>query len=543
MSLGDVSLACAWALVDRLASGGVRDACVSPGSRSTPLALALSRHPAVHVHVHLDERSSAFFALGIAKATMRPVVVATTSGTAAAELLPAIVEASQSRVPLVALTADRPPRLRGTGANQTIDQHELFGRYVRTFEELPAPADPTDADAWAETASRALAAIREGPAGPVHVNCPFDEPLTPAEDLGLPPPSQESADRAPDETPVVSTEESDRFVDLVSGRRGVLVIGGWPTNGISDVGRLWTDTMGWPVLAEPQSGARVPGQSLTAGLRLISDETWLAAHRPDVIVQLGAAPTSRATQSLVASVPDLVVADRFYLDPDPDGRATLRLHVDPELPGAFDDRAIHPAPEGWVEAWREADEVARHELDAALDGTDRIVESRVARDVAAWIPDGGTLFVGNSSPVRDLDLAMAPRTGLRVLANRGASGIDGLVSTAFGIASTARGPTYALLGDLSLLYDVGSLLWNGRRGISLVLVVLDNGGGRVFERLPQRELPEFRDLFLTPHDLELGAIAGAAGGHHQRVERADELLPALERATGGTTLLEVAVGA
>lgn len=574
MSLGDASLACAWALVDRLAAGGVRDACVSPGSRSTPLALALSRHPAVRVQVHLDERSSAFVALGIAKATTRPVVVATTSGTAAAELLPAVVEASQSRVPLIALTADRPPRLRGTGANQTIDQHGIFGRYVRAFEEPPVPADPTDADAWAETASRALAAIREGPAGPIHVNCSFDEPLTPADGLVPAPRSQASVDRAPEGSPVVSAEESDRFVELVSGRRGVLVVGGWPTNGISDVGRLWTDTMGWPVLAEPQSGARVPGWALSAGQSLLRDEPWLEAHRPEVVVQLGATPTSRATQALVASVPELVVADRFHLDPDPEGRATLRLHVDPQLPGAFHDRAfaqrsgegeevialtksagsdvdvgtswerrVRPAPDGWLEAWREADEVARHELDAALDGTDRIAEPRVARDLAAWIPDGGTLFVGNSSPVRDLDLAMAPRTGLRVLANRGASGIDGLVSTAFGIASAADGPTYALLGDLSLIHDAGTLLWNGRRGIPLVLVVPNNGGGRVFERLPQRDLPEFQDLFLTPHDLDLGAIAGAADVHHQRVERADELLPALERATGGTSLLEVAVGA
>ena len=545
MNLADVSLACTWALVDALAAGGVGHACLSPGSRSTPIALALSRHPGIELHVHLDERSSAFAALGIAKATLRPVIVATTSGTAAAELFSAIVEASQSRVPLVALTADRPTRLRGTGANQTIDQRELFGRYMRAFQEPTTPAAPGDANAWIEAGLRALFAMREGPPGPVHVNCPFDEPLTPEGDLTI-----EAAGAAGprfDWDPLadagsVTPEESERFVELVSGRRGVVVVGGWPTDGISGIGRFWTETMGWPVLAEPQSGARVPGRSLAAGQQLLADGAWFDAHRPEVVVQLGATPTSGATQALVASVPDLIVADRFHLDPDPEGQATLRLHVDPQMQGAFvGGRDVRPAPQGWLEAWKDADAAARGEFDAELDRLDRPSEPRVARDLAAWIPDGGTLFVGNSSPIRDLDLAVAPRTDLRVLANRGASGIDGLVSTALGIATAARGPTYALLGDLSLVHDAGALLWNASRGIPLVLVVLNNGGGRVFDRLPQRELPEFHDLFLTPHSLDLGAVATAAGAHHERIDRASDLIPALVRAPRGTAVLEVEV--
>jgi 2-succinyl-5-enolpyruvyl-6-hydroxy-3-cyclohexene-1-carboxylate synthase len=541
-SAGDVSLACAWALVDELAAGGVRHACVSPGSRSTPIALALARHPAVDVHVHLDERSSAFVALGIAKATHRPVAIGTTSGTAAAELLPAIVEASQSRTPLVALTADRPPRMRGTGANQTIDQTHLFGRYARAFEEPPVPRDTRDAGAWRAAGTRAFdASVGEVP-GPAHVNCPFDEPLTPTGALELPAPSSE---RRPDEPPLAETPgdaERDRLAELVSGRRGVVVVGGWPGEDLSRVGRFWTEVMGWPVIAEPHSGARVPGWSLAAGQSLLASGRRLDRRRPEVVVQLGATPTSRATQALVASVPDLVVADRLHLDPDPARRATLRMSVDPHaLPELLGDADAAPAT--WLLSWVEADLVGRAALDRFLDSVEEPVEPRLARDLAAWVPDGGTLFVGNSSPIRDLDLAMAPRHGLRVLANRGASGIDGLVSTAVGVSTATDGPTVALLGDLSVVHDVGALAWRRNHALDLVLVVANNGGGELFSALPQRVLPDHRDLFLTPHGLDLGALVDALGIGYERVEHASELSGTLERAVAarGLRVVEVTI--
>lgn len=537
MSLGDVSLACAWALVDELRAGGVRHACLSPGSRSTALALALSRHPGIELHVHLDERSSAFFALGIAKATLRPVIVACTSGTAAAELLPAVVEASQGRVPLVLLTADRPPHLRGTGANQTIDQVELYGRYARAYLEPPVPATDADAEAWREAGWRALDAMLPTP-GPVHVNCPFEEPLSPsAGGTSLLQTSSPVRPHATGSEGSPTQEEVDELVRLVSGARGVVLSGGAAPGG-SD--RSWSDALGWPVIAEPQSDERRPGRSLAAGQALLRSD-WLAEHRPHVIVQFGSAPTSRASQALAAAAPELIVVDRFHLDPDPESRATLRLHLDPgELARAG---TYQPAPAKWSEAWRRADLLARTAMDRFLDGVDEPFEPRVARDLASWIPDGGTLFVGNSNPVRDLDLAMAPRDGLRLLANRGASGIDGLVSTALGIAATRSSPTYALLGDLSLLHDAGALTWNASREIDAVLVVIDNGGGALFSQLPQRELPEHEKLFVTPHGIDLGSLCAAVGAGHERVRLAQELVPALQHATamGGVQVVSVAI--
>lgn len=567
MDQADLSYACAAALVDELATGGIRHACLSPGSRSTPLALALARHPALEVHVHLDERSSAFVAVGIAKATGRPAIVATTSGTAAAELLPAVVEASQSRTPLVLLTADRPPRVRGTGANQTILQPGLYGDYVRVSMDLPVPTTDGHDAWWRQAAREAFGAMAGDPIGPIHLNCPFEEPLTPSStSTTITREPLEAIDR-PEAR--LDPEEIQRLVHLVSGASGAIVVGGQPDHLRSHT-MHWSRLMGWPVIAEPTSGGRLPGDSLAAGQVLLSS-AWVGRHRPDVVIQLGAAPTSRATQAFVASAERLVVADRWHLDPDPDRLARWRLAVDPEA--LTDALARHPvaqalpggpaialtgrrsqdeieelwegrtdaAPAAWTAEWRAADERARVTLDELVDGWDEPFEPRVARDVASWIPDGGRLFVGNSTPVRDLDLAMAPRGGLTVLANRGASGIDGLVSTAIGVAAARRGPTVALLGDLSLLHDAGALLWNATRGVDLTIVVLNNGGGHVFSLLPQRALPEHERLFVTPHGLDLESLCRAAGAGHDRVDRARDLVPALERAAGAGGLFVVEV--
>ena len=243
MDVADLNLACAWALVDGLVAGGVRHECLSPGSRSTPLALALSRHPDVDLHVHLDERSSAFFATGIARATGRPVALACTSGTAAAEFLPAVVEASQSRLPLVVLTADRPPRLRGTGANQTIDQVGLYGSYARETLDLPVPEAAGQEAWWRQAAREALEAAHGDPVGPVHVNCPFEEPLSPSPDARLPAPTGETIDLPAGPEAELTAEEADRLMQLVSGARGAVVIGGWPGD-ITEVAKAWAGTLG-----------------------------------------------------------------------------------------------------------------------------------------------------------------------------------------------------------------------------------------------------------------------------------------------------------
>jgi 2-succinyl-5-enolpyruvyl-6-hydroxy-3-cyclohexene-1-carboxylate synthase len=568
MELGDLSLACAAALVDGLVAGGATRATVSPGSRSTPLALALARDPRIDVRVHLDERSSGFFALGLAKASGRPAIVACTSGTAAAELLPAVIEASQSRVPLVVLTADRPPRVRGSGANQTIVQPGMYDGYVRTSLDLPVPTTEGQEAWWRQAAREALESMTEDPIGPVHLNCPFEEPLAPSTDA---PPPDRTDERLPDrERPAAELDptEFDRLLDLVSGARGVLMVGGLPQS-LSADSEFWSTLMKWPILAEPTSGARGPSSSLAAGQSLVAS-TWARWHTPDVVIQLGAYPTTRASQRFAASAERLVVADRWHLDPDPDRLASWRLAVDPdafphslarhpvaqggvgialtgdrpqdELEELWRGR-VDPAPIEWTAEWSAADDLARRTLDELIDGWEEPFEPRIARDVAAWIPEGGRLFVGNSTPIRDLDLAMAPRGGLTVLANRGASGIDGLVSTALGVAAARRGPTVALIGDLSFLHDVGAVLWNGVGDVDLVLVVANNGGGHVFSLLPQVGLPEHRRLFVTPHAVDIAAVCAAAGAGHRRVERASDLLPALDQAAGagGLQVVEVMV--
>jgi 2-succinyl-5-enolpyruvyl-6-hydroxy-3-cyclohexene-1-carboxylate synthase len=543
VSRGDVSLACAGALVGTLARGGVRHACLSPGSRSTPLALALARHPDIEIHVHLDERSSAFFALGLATSLRRPVVVACTSGTAAAEMLPAVVEASQSRMPLILLTADRPPRLRGTGANQTIDQRELYGPYARTYIEPPVPASADDLPRWGDAGRDALLWCGGATPGPVQIDCPFDEPVVPAGEPVEPGTMGGWTSSGPaDANPAPSEQDVAAVAEAVAGRRGLVVSGGsaWYPPGLTV---HLAERLGWPVMAEPTSDARRPGQSLSAAQAVVASP-WLERRRPEVILQVGAAPTTRTTQALVAGGSDLVVVDALHLEPDPEGRASLRVHADPErVVAALEPIPLAPAPDSWLDDWRLADTTARRVLDESLDHTESCTELQVARDLAGAVPDGGVLFVGNSMPVRDLDYTMAPREGLRIVANRGASGIDGLVSTSLGVAVSGIGPTFALLGDLSVLHDAGALLWYGHRNPPLTIVMPNNGGGQIFSLLGQRDLPEHeRPLFTTPHAMDFGALCDAAGAGHSLVSDVWAFEAALRHAEarGGLQVIEVA---
>jgi 2-succinyl-5-enolpyruvyl-6-hydroxy-3-cyclohexene-1-carboxylate synthase len=540
VSEGDIALACASAFVNALASFGLRDACVSPGSRSTPIALALTRNENIRVHVHLDERSAAFFALGVAKAGGIPAAVVTTSGTAAVNLFPAIVEAYMSRVPLIALTADRPPELRGVGANQTIDQVRLYGEYARSFVDAPVPTE--GADAGRSWYMLGVDTYREAcRARPVHVNLPFREPLVASgdeADLGerfwaAPVAYDVSAGRLPDE------QDVEAFVQMVVGvRRGLVYVGGLriPPAQLVDL----SDRLGWPVIAEPTSGCRIPG-TLGAGQHLFANADFAAPHAPDVLLQIGAAPTSRPALEAVRTAGSFVIVDPDELVADPNRRADKRLAVHPAnlMSRALD--AIPSSSDGsWLSEWREADRRATDAVDALLDSWDEPFEGLIARDVAASAPDGSTLIVGSSMPVRDLDAYMRPRNGLRVLANRGASGIDGFVSTALGVSATGVATT-ALCGDLTLLHDAGSLLWSARRGHDCVFVVPNNDGGAIFSFLPQHELPEFEELFVTPHGLDLATVCRAAGAGHTLVDRAAELVPAIEHARDarGVHVIEV----
>jgi len=551
-------------LVDELARAGVTDACLAPGSRSAPLALALAEHPGIRVHVHLDERSAAFFALGAAKRSGRAVVALCTSGTAAANFHPAVLEADLARVPLLVLTADRPPELRGTGANQATDQLKLYGSAVRWFCEAGVPADvPGAGRYWRSLASRAWAEATGPPAGPVHLNLAFADPLVPPAVGGearlAGEPTAGRAGGAPwTATPAGVRSAAPGDVAELAGAvranpRGLLVAG-WGADLDPAAVDAFAAAGGWPVLADPLSGARRGPAAISTYDGLVRAPRFAAAHRPSLVVRAGGAPTSKAlTAWLDESIPQVLV-DPSEGWADPARAASLRLIADPsDLLAATaalltDDG---PGPAGgsgdpaspWLREWLETERLAREAIDGLLEEWAEPFEGRVARDLVGWVPAGGTLVVGSSMPVRDVDAFARPREGLRFVANRGLSGIDGFVATALGVAAAGDEPVVALCGDLTLLHDASSLLGAAGRSRGAVLVVIDNDGGGIFSFLPQAQLPGdlFEPLFGTPHGLDLTALAAAARVPARVVEKAADLVPALDAALdgGGTQLVVV----
>jgi 2-succinyl-5-enolpyruvyl-6-hydroxy-3-cyclohexene-1-carboxylate synthase len=545
---GDAAIAFARALVDEWARAGVKLAALAPGSRSTPLALALAEDRRLRLEVFLDERSAAYFALGAAKASGRPAVVLTTSGTAATLLHPAVVEAHQSRAPLIACTADRPPELRDTGANQAIDQLKLFGAAVRWFAEIGAPVDvPGAGRYWRSVASRAVAEALGPPAGPVHLNIAFREPLVPSGEPVADVPGR------PDGAPWVATaarrppphpDDVERLAEAVatSGRGALLA--GWGAGARAESVGRFAEAAGWPVLADTVSGLRTGRLAVSAYDALLRAPGFAEAHRPDLVVRLGAAPTGRAVSGWLDHSVRQVLVDPDGAWPDPQRSVAERVVSDPEALLDAVTASLPAAPPGnkWLDGWLAAEATARGALDGFLDSSDTPFEGRVARDLVGGLPAGATLVAGSSMPVRDLESFAAPRGGLHLLANRGASGIDGFTSTVLGVAAAVGGPVAALCGDLTLLHDLGGLLGAARRGLDAAFVVLDNDGGGIFSFLPQVALDEhFERLFGTPHGVDLVAVAASVGVPGVRVEKAGEVMPAVEAALdqGGVGLVVV----
>ncbi len=558
----DVNTAFARALVDEWARAGLTEAAVAPGSRSTPMALALAADPRVRVHVFLDERSAAFFALGVGKASGRPAAVLCTSGTAAAHLHGAVLEAHHARVPLLVCTADRPPELRHTGAPQTTDQVNLYGPAVRYFGDLCPEDHPAAIGAWRPLAARAFSEAAGPPAGPVHLNLAFREPLVPSGDE-IPEVPGRTGDRPwTASIPGVLTlaeDELNRLAGAVEAAERGVVVAGWGAGCAFDVVDRFAGAAGWPVLADPLSGLRQPGATTISTYEaLLRVPGFAGTHRPDLVLRLGAALTSKAAGAwLDSAVPQVLVdPDAAWLDP---GRsAAWRLAADPArvLDGLIErlGETSSPAPrsQAWLAGWREAESAARGALDAFLDASGEPFEGRVARDVCDGLPAGATLVVASSMPVRDLEAFARPRPGLRVLANRGVNGIDGFTSTVLGVAAGARGagaPVVGLLGDLAFLHDAAGLTFAARAGLDAVLVVVDNDGGGIFSFLPQASAPavgpdDFEALFGTPHGLDLVSVARSYGLPAERVDRAGDVIPALEKAlvAGGVHVIVVATG-
>lgn len=489
-------------LFDEWARAGATDVVVSPGSRSTPLALAAARHPALKVHVVLDERSAGFFAVGLGLATGRPAVVVTTSGTAAVELHPAVVEADLAGVPLLLCTADRPPELHHVGAPQTVEQRLLFAEAVRWAAD-PGVPDDAAAGTWRSLASRAWAEATVVP-GPVHLNLPFRDPLD-GEPGPLPPGRSDGPWHTVERSAPPSAET------LPDGVRGIIVAGAGA--GDPEAVHALAAAAGWPVLADPRSGCRLPRPTTVAAADAIL-RACPERYRPEFVLRLGAPWASKVLNQWLASldVPQwLVDPSRLWRDPD---RVVAKvLSALPTVRAA--------APEQWLSQWAMAESAAQAAIEETAQG-----EPLIARQLVRDLPDGANLVVSSSMPVRDVEWYAAPRDGVRVFANRGANGIDGVLSTALGVAAGSPGQkTVALVGDLAFLHDVGALALAARRtDLDCEFVVVDNGGGGIFSFLPQAQSlpPEtFEQLFGTPHALNIEAIARGFGAPNVRVLSSD----------------------
>lgn len=559
------------AFVDELARCGLREACTSPGSRSTPMVFSLAREGRLRCFSHIDERAAGFFALGLAKASGTPVAVTCTSGTAAAELTPAVVEAHEARVPMLVLTCDRPPELREVGAGQTIDQVKLYGYAAKWYLEVDSHEATPERLRWMRRlACRAFAVAVEGRPGVVHLNFALREPLV----VAAPLPADESG--RCDGHPILrrrtwrdSGAAAPRVADLVAGAsRGVVVAGRFERHAaLRRVAPEFCARAGLALLAEPLSGARSGPAAVAHYDALLRDEGFATSQRPDVVIRVGDLPTSKPLRHWLAGLTD---AHQVAIDPegawsDPDGAVAEWLVDDPAaalraaMPAAS---AAAAAPEddhqsAWLQSWRSADERAAQAIEAEL--ARGLSEPTVAAELGRLLPASATLFVSSSMPVRDVEtfwpvLEQPPR----VLANRGANGIDGTVSSAFGTAAVSGdGPVVLLIGDVALAHDIGGLLAAGRLGLKLTIVLLDNGGGGIFDFLAAADAPmgreaarppgggEARDLFTehisTPTGLDFGAAAALYGLAHERVHDVHGLRGALERAFVGerSALIEV----
>ena len=566
------------AFVDELQRAGVRNVVICPGSRSTPLAMAFAAQAGIRIWMHVDERSAAYFGLGMARQLRQPVALLCTSGTAAANFMPAIVEAKLTHVPLLVLTADRPHELRDNGAPQSIDQNRLYGTYVKWFVEVALPEATNTALRYIRTiAARAAASAQAIPAGPVHLNFPFREPLTPEPIPGpsLPPVAQRDHvawQGRPNNAPYVEIREVPLgaptaatigyLMDMVLGvRRGLIIIG--PNDDpalVEPVVRLACH-LGYPILADPLSQLRCGDHdqvmvlsSYDAFLRI---DSFIESAQPELILRFGAMPISKPLLLYLkryASCP-LVIIDGHGGWEEPTQLASELIHANPaalcqSLLTALDqhdksEEIESSVSQEWLTTWQDADKVTRQTLQNVIQDFNELFEGRVFTELGRLLPDGTTLYAGNSMPVRDLDTFFwCSEHRIRIMGNRGASGIDGVVSSALGASAGAgqNEPTVLVLGDLSFFHDLNGLLAARLYQLNLTVVLINNDGGGIFSFLPQRAYPEhFEQLFGTPTGLDFRLAVQMYGGQFQKVDTWEQFRKTVSRGlnTGGLHVIEV----
>lgn len=550
---------CVGAFVEELARSGLRHVCIAPGSRSTPLAILFRQHPAITVWTHLDERCAAFFALGIAKALREPAAVVSTSGTAAVNFAPAVTEARYGHVGLLVLTADRPPELREVGANQTIDQARLYGSHAKWYVEMPVPEASEDTVRYFRAmASRALAEARGVIPGPVHVNLPFREPLVPSSQ------PWQGEEQSPPHARVfraprrVGALDVTLLAEAVRGaRRGLIVCGPQDEPAFAEAVAALAERLGYPVLADPLSQVRCGphhGPLVMDAYDLFLRHEGLAGSlAPELVLRFGATPTSKtllqylqrqrqARQVLVLpggwNDPSLTAHEAFDADATSFCAALVAaLGSAPPPPAGPDSQ--------WAARWIEANSEARAVLAHSFSQDGGLSEPGVFFRLPELLPGGAIVFVGNSMPVRDLDSFLpGGRNPLRFMANRGASGIDGVVSTAVGAAAVSPQPVVLVIGDLSFYHDMNGLLAVKRHGVRATIVLLNNDGGGIFSLLPQAETEYLEELFAMPHGLDFRHAADMYGLAYQRPMDGEGLAQALRYAVRGdaATLIEVRTG-
>ena len=497
------------AFVDELARCGLAGACTSPGSRSTPLVLTLARQPGLQTWSHVDERVAGFFALGVAKQSGRPAAVACTSGTAAAHYLPAVIEAREARVPLIVLTADRPPELREVGAGQTIDQLKLYGAAAKWFFEVGAHRATPERLRWMrQLAFRAYETAVSGRPGAVHLNFPLREPLV----LDAPLPA---ADDEP--LPRVRRSAPAAAIELEVGERAVIVAGRHERDdGLAAALPVAAAALGAPLLADPLSGARRGPAAVAHYDDLLRHEAFAAAHRPDTVIRVGDLPTCKPLRRWLAGLEE---SRQIAFDPEgawQDPAAVVGEVLDADPAAWARSLAGPPRASAWVDAWRRADDAAAEAIAAELG--DAISEPAVARALAA-LPSEVTVFTASSMPVRDVESFWALRDAPpRVLAHRGANGIDGTLAAAFG-AAAAGGRVVVHLGDVALAHDLGALLSASRLDLAITIVLVDNAGGGIFDFLPvASQTDAFEEHVATPTGLEAERVAALFGLTYERVE-------------------------
>ncbi|MBR0603054.1 2-succinyl-5-enolpyruvyl-6-hydroxy-3-cyclohexene-1-carboxylic-acid synthase [Bacillus safensis] len=521
-------------LMDEFVQGGVKEAVVCPGSRSTPLAMLALAHQDIHVHVLVDERSAAFYALGLAKASQSPVLLICTSGTAAANFYPAVVEAHYSRVPLIVLTADRPHELREVGAPQAIDQQFLFGKFVKWFTDLALPEDSQTMLRYVQAAAaRANHMSMQEPKGPVQVNVPLREPLLP--DLSIDPFAREKEDTKK----VLASGQAfpnDRVMSEIvtvmnQSKKGLIVAGELHTQEEKEAVLRLSKALHLPILADPLSLLRNGHENedliIDAYDSLLKDEALQQHLLPDMVIRFGPMPVSKPLFKWLekhAEVKQIVVdAAGGFRDPGLSASYVIESHVAAFVEAVL-KQAVQRKETSFLNRWQNANSSFRTNA-ASYSDEDLSFEGNVYRQLQHLLPKESVLFIGNSMPIRDVDTFFETQSKpFRMMANRGANGIDGVVSTALGTYAALKQPVTLVIGDLSFYHDMNGLLAAKLMDIPLTVVLINNDGGGIFSFLPQAsDEPYYEKLFGTPTGLNFEYASRLYGGTYSKPATKQEL--------------------